>query len=147
MGDSPNPKSRQDTCSTDWNNYLARMMTIADFGRPHGQRTHDYSRLSLLLMGSIVSVSYPLGSQVPLNCSRLRDWKGTCAIWTMSLWSWGPLQEKSFMDIKQELTRPAVLHLYNPASSTSVRRCFFSWPWGRSSSANRLYLETSGIHF
>ena len=33
---------------------------------------------------------------------------------TKRVWSWGPPQEKSFTDIKQELTQPAVLCLYNP---------------------------------
>ena len=39
---------------------------------------------------------------------------------TKRVWSWGPPQEKSFSDIKQELTQPAVLCLYNPEAPTKV---------------------------
>ena len=39
---------------------------------------------------------------------------------TKRVWSWGPPQEKSFTDIKQELTQPAVLCLYNPEAPTKV---------------------------
>ena len=39
---------------------------------------------------------------------------------TKRVWSWGPPQEKSFTDIKQELTRPAVLCLYNPEAPLKV---------------------------
>ena len=35
-------------------------------------------------------------------------------------WIWGPDQEKSFSKIKQELTKPAVLALYNPQAETKV---------------------------
>ena len=35
-------------------------------------------------------------------------------------WIWGPDQEKSFFEIKQELTKPAVLALYNPQAETKV---------------------------
>ena len=35
-------------------------------------------------------------------------------------WIWGPDQEKSFSEIKQELTKPAVLALYNPQTETKV---------------------------
>ena len=35
-------------------------------------------------------------------------------------WIWGPDQEKSFTDIKQELTKPTVLALYNPQAETKV---------------------------
>ena len=39
---------------------------------------------------------------------------------TKRVWSWGPPQEKSFTDLKQELTQPAVLRLYNPEYPTKV---------------------------
>ena len=39
---------------------------------------------------------------------------------TKQVWSLGPPQEKSFTDIKQELTQPAVLCLYNPEAPTKV---------------------------
>ena len=39
---------------------------------------------------------------------------------TKRVWSWGQPQEKSFTDIKQELTRPAVLCLYNPEAPLKV---------------------------
>ena len=35
-------------------------------------------------------------------------------------WIWGPDQGKSFSEIKQELTKPAVLALYNPQAETKV---------------------------
>ena len=35
-------------------------------------------------------------------------------------WIWGPDQEKSFTEIKQELTKPTVLALYNPQAETKV---------------------------
>ena len=35
-------------------------------------------------------------------------------------WTWGPDQEKSFSDIKQELTKPTTLALYNPRVDTKV---------------------------
>ena len=35
-------------------------------------------------------------------------------------WIWGPDQEKSFSEIKQELTKPAVLALYNPQTGMKV---------------------------
>ena len=36
------------------------------------------------------------------------------------VWIWGPDQEKSFSEIKQELTKPAVLALYNSQAETEV---------------------------
>ena len=39
---------------------------------------------------------------------------------TKQVWSWGPPQEKSFTDLKQELTQPAVLCLYNPQAPITV---------------------------
>ena len=39
---------------------------------------------------------------------------------TKRVWSWDPPQEKSFTDIKQELTQPAVLCLYNPEAPTKM---------------------------
>ena len=35
-------------------------------------------------------------------------------------WSWGPAQEDAFEKLKQELTSPSVLALYNPATETTV---------------------------
>lgn len=40
-------------------------------------------------------------------------------------WLWGPAQEKAFMDIKRELTKPTVLALYNPLAPTKV--CADAW--------------------
>ena len=37
-----------------------------------------------------------------------------------SAWVWGPDQERSFAEIKQELTKPTVLVLYNPQAETKV---------------------------
>jgi len=39
---------------------------------------------------------------------------------TRQSWVWGPSQEKSFADIKQELTQPAVLCLYDPDAPVKV---------------------------
>ena len=39
---------------------------------------------------------------------------------TKRVWSRGPPQEKSFTDLKQELTWPAVLRLYNPEAPTKL---------------------------
>lgn len=35
-------------------------------------------------------------------------------------WMWGPDQEKSFLEIKQELVKPTMLNLYNPMAETKV---------------------------
>ncbi len=35
-------------------------------------------------------------------------------------WTWGPDQEKSFSEIKQELTKPTISALYNPSADTKV---------------------------
>lgn len=35
-------------------------------------------------------------------------------------WVWGPEQEKSFSEIKQELVKPTVLALYNPQAKTKI---------------------------
>ena len=35
-------------------------------------------------------------------------------------WVWGPSQEKAFTEIKQELSKPIVLALYNPQADTIV---------------------------
>ena len=37
-----------------------------------------------------------------------------------SAWVWGPDQERLFAEIKQELTKPTVLVLYNPQAETKV---------------------------
>ena len=37
-----------------------------------------------------------------------------------SAWVWGPDQERSFAEIKQELTKPTVLVLYDPQAETKV---------------------------
>ena len=35
-------------------------------------------------------------------------------------WQWGPTQEKAFLQIKKELTRPTVLATYNPRADTKI---------------------------
>ena len=37
-----------------------------------------------------------------------------------SSWLWGPAQEKAFADIKKELSKPTVLHLYDPVAPTKI---------------------------
>ena len=37
-----------------------------------------------------------------------------------SAWSWGPDQERAFLELKKELTRPTVLALYDPSAPTKV---------------------------
>ena len=39
---------------------------------------------------------------------------------TKKCWAWGPSQEQAFSRIKDELTRPTILALYNPLSPTKV---------------------------
>ena len=45
-------------------------------------------------------------------------------------WIWGPDQEKSFSEIKQELTKPTVLALYNPQAETKVSAAASSFGLG-----------------
>ena len=35
-------------------------------------------------------------------------------------WTWGPSQAKAFQDIKEALTKPQVLALYNPEAGTKI---------------------------
>ncbi len=35
-------------------------------------------------------------------------------------WTWGPDQDSAFADVKEELTRPMVLALYDPEAKTKV---------------------------
>ncbi len=35
-------------------------------------------------------------------------------------WAWGHDQEKAFTDLKEELSRPTILALYNPLAATKV---------------------------
>ena len=35
-------------------------------------------------------------------------------------WLWGPAQDKSFSDIKMELSKPTILSLYNPQTPTKI---------------------------
>ena len=37
-----------------------------------------------------------------------------------SSWLWGPAQEEAFADIKKELSKPTVLHLYDPGAPTKI---------------------------
>ena len=37
-----------------------------------------------------------------------------------STWMWGPAQDKSFSDIKIELSKPTILSLYNPQAPTKI---------------------------
>ena len=39
---------------------------------------------------------------------------------TKRAWVWGPAQDKSFMDVKEELSKPSVLALYDPNAETNV---------------------------
>ena len=39
---------------------------------------------------------------------------------TKQAWVWGPDQEEAFMKIKEELTQPTVLALYDPRAETKV---------------------------
>ena len=39
---------------------------------------------------------------------------------TKKSWLWGPAQEEAFCKVKPELTRPAVLALYNPQANTKI---------------------------
>ena len=47
-----------------------------------------------------------------------------------SAWVWGPDQERSFVEIKQELTKPTVLVLYDPQAETKVSADASSIGWG-----------------
>ena len=39
---------------------------------------------------------------------------------TKRAWLWGPEQENAFKELKQELTRPTVLALYDPTARSKV---------------------------
>ena len=39
---------------------------------------------------------------------------------TKRVWVWGPAQDKAFMDVKEELSKPSVLALYDPNAETKV---------------------------
>ena len=39
---------------------------------------------------------------------------------TKRAWTWGPGQEQAFSQLKEELTRPTVLTLYDPQAETKI---------------------------
>lgn len=61
---------------------------------------------------------------------------------------WGPHQEQAFQRTKEELSKPTVLHLYNPQASTKISTdasCII-WLWGSFNAEEQLYLETCCLY-
>ena len=42
-------------------------------------------------------------------------------------WIWGPVQDRAFSNVKEEITRPTVLAHYNPEAHKNICRCLFIW--------------------
>lgn len=46
-------------------------------------------------------------------------------------WVWAPAQERAFAQVKEELSKPTVLALYDPEGSPyeNICRCLLVWTW------------------
>jgi hypothetical protein len=44
-------------------------------------------------------------------------------------WIWGSAQEQAFKRVKEELSRPTTLTLYDPAAETTVSAVHMAWEW------------------
>ena len=63
----------------------------------------------------LVNQLWKFSSQIAELIQRVRE-----LLYSNRAWIFGPDQEKSFSEIKQELTKSAVLALHNPQAETKV---------------------------
>lgn len=62
-------------------------------------------------------------------------------------WLWGPSQEEAFNNVKEELSKPTTLALFNPDAELKISAdaCIFVWSRSSALSTGREQLETRGL--